>query len=127
MFQIASPSSAEGRSKRNVPKVKRRRNSGGRLTIELQVAMNEEGPRAPASTRRRRSPAAASMGSISPAARKSGKYEAASPVTSSPTVAKGKVVVATADGQVICFGSRQTPTVDSVSPKGVHFHSSSMQ
>src|SRR5207244_9940929 len=70
---------------------------------------------------------AASTGSISPAARKSGKYEAASPVTSSPAVAKGKVVVATADGQVICFGSRQTPTVDSVSPKGVHFHSSSMQ
>ena len=28
----------------------------------------------------------------------------ASPVTSSPAVAKGKVVVATADGQVICFG-----------------------
>ena len=55
------------------------------------------------------------------------EYEAASPVTSSPAVAKGKVVVATADGQVICFGSRQTPTVDSVSPKGVHFHSSSMQ
>jgi hypothetical protein len=26
------------------------------------------------------------------------------PVTSSPAVAKGKVVVATADGQVICFG-----------------------
>jgi hypothetical protein len=25
-------------------------------------------------------------------------------VTSSPAVAKGKVVVATADGQVICFG-----------------------
>ena len=32
------------------------------------------------------------------------EYEAASPVTSSPAVAKGKVVVATADGQVICFG-----------------------
>jgi outer membrane protein assembly factor BamB len=31
------------------------------------------------------------------------EYEAASPVTSSPAVAKGKVVVATADGQVICF------------------------
>jgi outer membrane protein assembly factor BamB len=31
-------------------------------------------------------------------------YEAASPVTSSPAVGKGKVVVATADGQVICFG-----------------------
>ncbi|HEX9367667.1 MAG TPA: PQQ-binding-like beta-propeller repeat protein [Vicinamibacterales bacterium] len=27
-----------------------------------------------------------------------------SPVMSSPAVAKGKVVVATADGQVICFG-----------------------
>ena len=53
---------------------------------------------------------AASQGSISPAARKSGKYEAASPVTSSPAVAKGKVVVATVDGQVVCFGSRQTPT-----------------
>ena len=36
-------------------------------------------------------------------------------------VAKGKVVVATADGQVVCFGSRQTPTVDSVSPKGGYF------
>src|SRR5438128_4942744 len=95
-------------------------------------------PRAPASTRRRRSPAAAyssapttaaSTGSISPAARKSGKYEAASPVTSSPAVPKGKVVVATADGQVICFGSRQTPTVDSVSQReySSHFHSSSMQ
>ena len=32
------------------------------------------------------------------------EYEAASPVTSSPAVAKGKVVVATADSQVICFG-----------------------
>ena len=32
------------------------------------------------------------------------EYEAASPVTASPAVAKGKVVVATADGQVICFG-----------------------
>jgi hypothetical protein len=32
------------------------------------------------------------------------EYEAAWPVTSSPAVAKGKVVVATADGQVICFG-----------------------
>jgi hypothetical protein len=32
------------------------------------------------------------------------EYEAASPVTSSPAVAKGKVVVARADGQVICFG-----------------------
>jgi hypothetical protein len=31
-------------------------------------------------------------------------WEYASPVTSSPAVAKGKVVVATADGQVICFG-----------------------
>jgi hypothetical protein len=30
--------------------------------------------------------------------------ETASPVTSSPAVAKAKVVVATADGQVICFG-----------------------
>src|SRR5881296_1053558 len=47
---------------------------------------------------------AASTGSISPAARKVWEYEAASPVTSSPAVAKGKVVVATADGQVICFG-----------------------
>ncbi|PYV30917.1 MAG: hypothetical protein E6H51_12220 [Betaproteobacteria bacterium] len=57
------------------------------------------------------------------------EYEAASPVTSSPAVAKGKVVVATADGQVICFGSRQTPTVDSVSQReySSHFHSSSMQ
>jgi outer membrane protein assembly factor BamB len=49
------------------------------------------------------------------------EYEAASPVTCSPPVAKGKVVVATADGQVICFGKRQTPTVDSLSPKGGHF------
>ena len=32
------------------------------------------------------------------------EYEAASPVTSSPALAKGKVVVATADGRVICFG-----------------------
>jgi outer membrane protein assembly factor BamB len=32
------------------------------------------------------------------------EHEAASPVTSSPAIAKGKVVVATADGQVICFG-----------------------
>jgi len=32
------------------------------------------------------------------------EYEAASPVTSSPAVAKGKVVVPTADGLVICFG-----------------------
>ena len=32
------------------------------------------------------------------------EYEAASPVTSSPAVAKAKVVVATADGQVFCFG-----------------------
>jgi outer membrane protein assembly factor BamB len=32
------------------------------------------------------------------------EYEAASPVTSSPAVAKDKVVVATADRQVICFG-----------------------
>jgi outer membrane protein assembly factor BamB len=31
------------------------------------------------------------------------EYEAASPVTSSPAVATGKVVVAPADGQVICF------------------------
>jgi hypothetical protein len=36
-------------------------------------------------------------------------------------VAKGKVVVATADGPVICFGSRQTPPVDSLSPKGGNF------
>lgn len=49
------------------------------------------------------------------------EYEAASPVTSSPAVAKGKVVVATADGQIICFGSRQTPTVDSLSPKRGNF------
>jgi outer membrane protein assembly factor BamB len=49
------------------------------------------------------------------------EYEAASLVTSSPAVAKGKVVVATADGQVICFGSRQTPTVDSLFPKGGNF------
>jgi hypothetical protein len=47
---------------------------------------------------------AASMGSISPAARKSGNTKPLSPVTSSPAVAKGKVVVATADGQGICFG-----------------------
>jgi hypothetical protein len=33
-----------------------------------------------------------------------GTRPAASPVTSSPAVTKGKVVVATADGQVICFG-----------------------
>jgi eukaryotic-like serine/threonine-protein kinase len=32
------------------------------------------------------------------------EYEAASPVTSSPALPKGKVVVATADRQVICFG-----------------------
>jgi outer membrane protein assembly factor BamB len=32
------------------------------------------------------------------------EYEAASPVTSSPAVAKGKVVAAMADDQVICFG-----------------------
>ena len=32
------------------------------------------------------------------------EYEPASPVTSSAAPAKGKVVVATADGQVICFG-----------------------
>ena len=32
------------------------------------------------------------------------EFEAASPVTSSPAVAKGKVVVATAAAQVICFG-----------------------
>jgi len=32
------------------------------------------------------------------------EYEAASPVTCSWAVAKGKVVVATADGHVICFG-----------------------
>ena len=44
------------------------------------------------------------------------EYEAASPVTSSPAVAKGKVVVATADGQVICFGSRQTPTAKRDTP-----------
>jgi outer membrane protein assembly factor BamB len=37
------------------------------------------------------------------------EYEAASPVTSSPAVAKGKVVVATADGQVICFGGGNFP------------------
>jgi hypothetical protein len=42
-------------------------------------------------------------GSISPAARSSGNTKP-SPVTSFPAVAKGKVVVATADGQVICFG-----------------------
>jgi len=39
-------------------------------------------------------------------------------------LASGKKVweyEATADGRVVCFGSRQTPTVDSVSPKGVHF------
>jgi outer membrane protein assembly factor BamB len=36
--------------------------------------------------------------------KKAWEYEAASPVTSSPAVAKGKAVVATADGQVICFG-----------------------
>jgi PQQ-like domain len=30
--------------------------------------------------------------------------ESSAAVTSSPAVAKGKVVVATADGQVICFG-----------------------
>ena len=41
------------------------------------------------------------------------EYEAASPVTSSPAVAKGKVVVATADGQ-----QREETS---------HFHSSSMQ
>jgi hypothetical protein len=48
-------------------------------------------------------------------------YEAASPVTSSPAVAKGTVVIATADGQVMCFGSRQMPTVDSLSPQGGNF------
>ena len=44
-----------------------------------------------------------STGSIA-SGKKVWEYEAASPVTSSPAVAKGKVVVATADGQVICFG-----------------------
>jgi len=34
------------------------------------------------------------------------EYEAGSPVTSSPAVAKGKVVVAMADGQVNRFGQR---------------------
>lgn len=49
------------------------------------------------------------------------EYEAASPLTSSPAVAKGQVVVTAADGQVICFGWRQTPTVDRPSPKGGNF------
>ena len=39
-----------------------------------------------------------------PAKPNAGNDEGASPVTSAPAVAKGKVVVATADGQVICFG-----------------------
>jgi hypothetical protein len=38
------------------------------------------------------------------------EYEAASPVTSSPAVAKGKVVDATADGQVLL---RITPNANS--------------
>src|SRR2546427_9374531 len=50
MFQIASRSSVGGRSKKNVPKVKRRCNSGGRLTIELHVAMNSDLPCETAST-----------------------------------------------------------------------------
>src|SRR6202158_2406567 len=40
IFQIASRSSADGRSKKNVPNVNRRRNSGGRLVIELHVAIH---------------------------------------------------------------------------------------
>jgi outer membrane protein assembly factor BamB len=39
-----------------------------------------------------------------PSGKKVWEHEAASPVTSSPAVAKGKVIVATADGQVICVG-----------------------
>ena len=35
------------------------------------------------------------------------EYEAASPVTSSPAVAKGKVVVATADGQASALDNAQ--------------------
>lgn len=38
-----------------------------------------------------------------------------------PGVAKGKVVVATANGQVICFGYRRMTTVDSLSPKAGNF------
>jgi hypothetical protein len=42
-------------------------------------------------------------------------------LSATSAVTKGKVVVAKAVGQVICFGSRQRPTVDSVSPKGGYF------
>jgi outer membrane protein assembly factor BamB len=70
-------------------------------------------PRAPASTRRRRSPGGRVFvgsndgrvyGLDLARGKKVSEYEAAAPVTSFPAVAKGKVVVATADGQVICFG-----------------------
>ena len=66
-------------------------------------------PRAPASTRRRR-PRIRRLhrrrvyGLDLASGKKVWEYEAASPVTSYPAVTKGKVVVATTDGQVICFG-----------------------
>src|SRR5580658_11077570 len=50
ILQIASRSSAEGRSKKKVPNVKRRRNSGGNDAMELQVAINSARPWLTAST-----------------------------------------------------------------------------
>src|SRR3984893_7664726 len=50
ILQIASRSSAEGRSKKKVPNVKRRRNSGGHDAMELQVAINSARPWLTAST-----------------------------------------------------------------------------
>src|SRR5216117_2180771 len=50
MSQIARRSSAAGRSKKNVPKMKRRRSSGGKLVIELQVAIQRLRPCEMAST-----------------------------------------------------------------------------
>src|SRR5436190_16577587 len=50
MFQIALRSSADGRSKKNVPNVNQRRSSGGRLVIELHVAIQRLRPCEIAST-----------------------------------------------------------------------------
>jgi hypothetical protein len=41
---MASRVSLVGKSKKNVPRVKRRRNSGGRLMIELHVATKASAP-----------------------------------------------------------------------------------
>jgi hypothetical protein len=49
-------------------------------------------------------PAASGRCRWSASGKKGWEYEAASPVLSSPAVGKGKVVLATEDGQVICFG-----------------------